>query len=329
MTDIGILSWDITLPRNKVTALEISQISGLNEEQIIKNLGFNTKYVLDAEASIYSLAYKSVSKLLSKSQINSELIDFIIFCNCGINDFQYWSPAAKLQGDIGAKNAFTFDLSNGCNSLSSAMYVAKSLLAKNQYGLVVCSDSISQFIDYTNPSNIPFYSTGDGAASLLMANNQKQNRILAQHLKSMGKYADLCYIQYGGTNAIKNNTHDHTIKLDFDNPDTKFLAESEIANGYCEVINQALKISGLTCSNVKYIFTNQHSCNIINCIFEMLDIPKTKTINSCLEHGHITSIDPIIGLDIAMKNKTLNRGDIIVLASAGVSFHWGAQVIQI
>ena len=48
-------------------------------------------------------------------------IDLLVYASTGLNDHAFWSPACKIQESIGARGAFCFELSNGCNSLSAAL----------------------------------------------------------------------------------------------------------------------------------------------------------------------------------------------------------------
>ena len=45
-------------------------------------------------------------------------------------------------------------------------------------------------------------------------------------------------------------------------------------------------------------------------------------------YGHMSALDPCFGLYVAEQQNLLNRGDIVVLASAGTGYTWGATVLE-
>ncbi len=315
-----------------MTAQEVSDLSGFSEKYITSKLGFKTKRISTNEQHPSDFAISASKSVLKKTSIDPKEINFIIYCSSGIYDYQFWSPSGHIQKVLGAKNALTFEINNGCNSATMGMFLANNLITSQRwkYGLVITSDTLSKFIDYSDQSLFPLYSFSDGASALIIGKSNYHN-IIAQSLYSNGEYAGCNKILLGGTRGtqIKNySLKDRYIKLE-DAEKIEKLRNNVIASSYMKVINDALEKSNINYNNLSFILTNQNTKKIINNVLKQLNIPKEKTYNTIEEYGHIASIDTLLALEICLEKNILKQGDFVLLATAGIGFNWGAQVIRI
>jgi 3-oxoacyl-[acyl-carrier-protein] synthase-3 len=46
------------------------------------------------------------------------------------------------------------------------------------------------------------------------------------------------------------------------------------------------------------------------------------------DHGHMSAIDPLVGLHRARERGLLNHGDLVVLLAAGTGYSWVATAIR-
>ena len=108
------------------------------------------------------MGIKAAISAIEKAQIKLEKIDIIAYCGVGDYDYRFWSPAAKIQGIIGAENAHAFEVINFCNSGNLGIHICRNMLladASLNYALAICSDKLSQLLNYSdkNTKSLPFF----------------------------------------------------------------------------------------------------------------------------------------------------------------------------
>jgi len=331
--NIGINGASCDIAKKIMTSDDIAYFSGMPEKYIFEKLGFKEKRIAESNEHPSDFAIRAVKSVLHTTRISPEDINCIIYCSSGIYDYQFWSPSSYIQDTIDAKNALTFEINNGCNSATMGMFLAENLMKSQswEYALVIISDTLSKFIDYSDHDLFPLFSFSDGAAAIIVQKNCDNHTILAQALHSDGEYANCNKIIAGGTHytALKNFTiNDMYIKLE--NKDKiKKLRENIIENAYIKVINKSLEIAGINHNDLSLVLTNQNTKKIIRNVFKRLGIPKEKSYSTIEKYGHLGGVDTFFALEACLKKQFLKKGDLVLLATAGIGFNWGAQIICI
>ena len=331
LENIEICALGHYLPKKIITCEEIAKLSGLTSQEIFDNFGVLEKRIaLDEHPS--EMGVTAAKNTLQKSAVTPQQIDFIIYAGNGLHDYQFWSPAAKIQAEIKADNAFVFDINNGCTSPILGLFLAAKLLENTNYsyGLLVASDTLSKFIDYNNPNSLPFFSKGDGASAVLLKKGGVKNRLISFALHSDGNYVDLNKIVVGGTKAAQLNhkKQDHCVHVDKTHKNMVKLITQDLVENYVEVVKQALNSANLKLEQISYFLFNQVSIGVINRVLETLKITQNKTYATREKFGHMT-IDCLFALEHCLSESKLKTGDYVVMSSMGVGFHWNACVIKI
>ena len=87
-----------------------------NDEWIVSRTGISERRILKEEGKGTSfLAIKAAENLLTKSKLDPKEIDLIIVATA-TPDMQAASTAAYVASEIGAQNAFAFDMDSACSS---------------------------------------------------------------------------------------------------------------------------------------------------------------------------------------------------------------------
>jgi 3-oxoacyl-[acyl-carrier-protein] synthase III len=102
-----------------------------------------------------------------------------------------------------------------------------------------------------------------------------------------------------------------------------------MANNYIKVIRKALKSAGIKINDISRFLINQNSVSIVNKVITQLNIPATKLFSIRKHYGHIGAVDTLFSLEQCINKNIVKKNDIVILASTGIGYHWGAQVIRI
>lgn len=315
-----------------MTAKDVSSLSGFSEKDIIDKLGFRQKRIANLDEHPSKFALSAAKKVLRTSNIIAKELDFIIYCSNGVYDYQFWSPSAYLQNKIKAGKAMTFEINNGCNAATAGMFMAKSLLSNKsfKYGLVIVSDTLSKLVDYNDKNSFPLFSFADGASAILIGKNHHSNIILSQTLHTDGSFSECNKLFSGGTrNHESLALNNKFISVDYHGRKTLELRNSAMSNNYIKVITEAIRSAGIKINDISRFLINQNSVSIVNRVIKELDVPTTKLYSIRKHYGHIGAVDTLFALEQCINKGIIKKNDVVVLASTGIGYHWGAQVIKI
>lgn len=173
------------LPERVVTNDELSKMMDTSDEWIQSHTGIKTRhYAIDEDSS--DMGTKVAEKLLKKANVSPEEIDLIIVSTIS-PDALTPSTAALIQRNIGAKNAFAYDLSAACAGFVFAYSTADKFLHSPQYNkaLVISIENNSKMLDFTDRTSAVFF--GDGAAGVLVEKQEgASDSLIAEKMLAEG-----------------------------------------------------------------------------------------------------------------------------------------------
>jgi len=133
----------------------ITTRTGIKERRILKDQGKGTSF----------LGIKAAEDLIAKKNLDPKEIDMVIFATA-TPDLLVAATAAYAASEIGAVNAFSYDLQAACSSFLYGMSTAASYIESGRYKkvLVIGADKMSSIIDYTDRTTCIIFGDGGGAA---------------------------------------------------------------------------------------------------------------------------------------------------------------------
>ena len=163
------------VPDYVLTNKELETYVDTNEEWIISRTGIKERRILkeDGLGSSY-LGSKAVEGLLNKTNILAKDIDLII-CATATPDMIFPSNACIIADEVGASNAFAYDLMAACSGFLYALSTASKFIETGTYKkvVVVGADKMSSIIDYQDRATCIIF--GDGAGAVHICDNSFLN----------------------------------------------------------------------------------------------------------------------------------------------------------
>jgi 3-oxoacyl-[acyl-carrier-protein] synthase-3 len=291
----------------------ITSRTGIKERRILKPPHLGSSF----------LGIKACEDLLSKATIKPEEIDLVIFATA-TPDMQIASSAAFLATEIGAVNAFSFDLQSACSGFLYGMSVASSYIESKKYKhiLVVGADKMSSIIDYTDRSTCIIF--GDGGGAVLFSANEEGLGIQDELLKTDGTGRHFLKVDAGGSllpsseDTVKNKQH-----FVFQDGKTVFkFAVSKMA----DVSEEIMLNNNLTAEDVDWLVPHQANKRIIDGIYKRMDLDSQKVLMNIQRYGNTTSAT--LPLLLSDYEKQFKKGDNIIFAAFGGGFSWGSIYLK-
>lgn len=291
----------------------ITTRTGIKERRILKEEGKGTSF----------LAIKAAQDLLDKKQLDPKELDMVIVATA-TPDMPVASTAVYTASQIGATNAFAFDLTAACSSFLYGMSTAASYIESGRYKkvLLIGADKMSSIIDYTDRATCIIF--GDGGGAVLFEPNEEGMGLQDEYLRSDGVGREYLKIDAGGsilpTSQETLDNKQHTV---FQDGKTVFkFAVSNMA----DVSDKIMKRNNLSGDDVNFLIAHQANKRIIDATAKRMELDEDKVLINIHKYGNTTSATlPLLMSDYENK---LKKGDNIIFAAFGGGFTWGSIYLK-
>lgn len=291
----------------------ITTRTGIKERRILKDTDKGTSY----------MAIKAAQNLLEKSNTDPAEIDMVIMATA-TPDMPVAATGVYVATQIGAVNAFSYDLVAACSSFLYGMSTAARYIESGHYKkiLLIGADKMSSIIDYTDRATCIIF--GDGAGAVLFEPNTEGLGLQDEYLRSDGDGRPYLKIDAGGSMLpASHQTVDNKQHFVYQEGKTVFkFAVSNMAE-VCEKIMIQNNLSG---EDVDWLVPHQANKRIIDATAQRMQLPDEKVMINIDKYGNTTS--GTLPLCLADYEKQLRKGDNLIFASFGGGFTWGSIYLK-
>lgn len=330
---VGIVSTGIYLPQNKMTAQEIAALSNIPVDIIRQKMGIHEKPIPGAHDHTVQMGIWAAQEAIQKANIDPKDIDVVIYMGEEHKEYPLWTASIKMQEELGAVNAWAFDVQLRCGTTIMALKVAKSLMVSDQSIqtiLLAGGYRNVDFIDYSNPRTRFMYNLAAGGGAIVLRKNQDKNQLLEADIMTDGSFSEDVVVPVGGTKTPLTPSHltENLYQLDVLDPiGMKERLEQKSLRNFLKVIRSSLAKSGYSEAQLDYLAMLHMKRSAHDYILAELGLQQEQSIY-LQEYGHIGQIDQILSLQLAMEQNRIQDGDIVTLVSAGIGYVWGAITIR-
>ncbi|MCC3355507.1 3-oxoacyl-ACP synthase [Bacillus sp. REN16] len=333
MQSVGILSTGIYIPKDYLTSEDISIKSGIPKGIVETKLGISRKPIPGSEDHTCEMGIKAAREAIEKANIDPLEIDLIIYIGEEHKEYPLWTAAIKMQQELGALNAWGFDVAMRCGTTIMALKVAKDLMRSDdsiKTVLLAGGYRNVDLIDYENPRTRFMYNLGAGGGAILLQKGLAKNHVLASKIITDGSFSEDVVVVAGGTkNPVTKEALEQKLNmLDVLDPEgMKQRLEEKSMQNFLQVIRDSVKNSGYTEADIDYLGILHMKKSAHDYVLNELGLTQDQSIY-LKEYGHIGQIDQILSMELAEKNGKIKEGDLVVLVSAGIGYAWGATAIK-
>ena len=291
----------------------ITSRTGIKERRILKEEGQGTSY----------MAIKAAEDLLKKSGTDPKEIDLIIMATA-TPDMPVAATGVYVATQIGATNAFAYDLQAACSSFLYGMSTASAYIESGRYKkvLLIGADKMSSIIDYTDRATCIIF--GDGAGAVLFEPNTDGLGLQDEILKSDGIGREFLKIDAGGSilpaskETVENKQH-------FVHQDGKTVFKYAVS-GMADVSEQIMQRNNLSHDDIDWLVAHQANKRIIDATANRMGLDESKVLVNIHRYGNTTSATlPLLLNDF---EDQLKKGDNLIFAAFGGGFTWGAIYLK-
>ncbi|MGQ2984458.1 beta-ketoacyl-ACP synthase III [Flavobacterium sp.] len=295
-----------------------------NDEWITSRTGIKERRILkDKDKGTSFLAIKAAEDLLKKSGTNPEEIDMVLLATT-TPDMPVAATAVYVATQIGAVNAFAYDLQAACSSFLYGMSTAAAYIQAGRYKkvLVIGADKMSSIINYTDRATCIIF--GDGAGAALFEPNEEGLGLQDEILRSDGIGREYLKIAAGGSLLpASHETIDNGQHYVFQDGKTVFkYAVSNMA----DISEKIMQRNNLTNDDVNWLISHQANRRIIDATSSRMGLDESKVLVNIEKYGNTTSATlPLLLNDF---EHLFKKGDNLIFASFGGGFTWGSIYLK-
>jgi len=329
---IGIIGHATWLPPGRLTAADLAAATGIPENVIALKFGVKQKPVAGPDETTAFMGLAAARRALDMADVAGREVDLVIWCGAQHKDYPCWLAGLYVANQLGAKDAWSFDMEAMCGSMMAALDVAKALMTTHpelNTVLLVSGYRNNDLIDLSVPETRFMLDIGSGGSALVLRKNAGRNAVLASAFRGDGSLSELCVVPSLGTKAWPPADGD-LARAHFVVPDEEAfkgkLGEVTMPNFYA-VIRDAVRLSGLPADGIDYLAILHFKRSAHDAVLAELGLrPDQSTYLD--DYGHIGQNDQVLSLELGLAHGRIRAGSRIVFVGAGLGFVWASTVIQ-
>ena len=321
---VSITGTGVYLPEKVVTNDDLSKLVDTSDEWIYSRTGMRERRIARDDQATSDLAAEAAKAALADAGVSAEDIDLLIVATLS-PDMPFPSTACFVQKQIGADNAYCYDLGAACSGSLYALETAKNQIAAGAVNtaLVIGAEKMSSVLDWEDRNTCVLF--GDGAGAVVLQAAESGRGIMKGTFGSDGALADLLWTPGGGSrNPITAETMDDRLQyLKMAGRDVYKHAVKQMTQSVLDV----LETNGLTSDDIQCFVPHQANARIIEAIGKRLDVMDRMFMN-VEKYANTSAAALLIAIDEIVKSGGVKQGDLLLLVAFGGGFTWGSIIVE-
>jgi 3-oxoacyl-[acyl-carrier-protein] synthase-3 len=292
---------------------------------IFSRTGMRERRFAAPHESTSDLATNAARQALEAGKIDPAELDCIII-GTSTADMILPSTACMVQKNIGAVNAFAFDMNAVCSSFVYGLEVADNFIRSGKYKkvLVIGADTYSKILDFQDQTTCPLF--GDGAGAAILGATAEKKGILQSVIKSDGNGWELIQVPSSGSRkpitAETITLRENTFKME---GKRVYVFATDVIP---RIIEEVTAKEGITPDQLDHIIPHQANVRIIDFIVKKTGIAKEKFLLNLDRYGNTAAASVGLVLDENLRNGVIRPGELVLMMGFGGGLSWGGILIR-
>jgi len=313
-------------PARVLTNADLEKMVATSDTWIRERTGIRERHIAAPEEATSDFAFNAAQKALAMAKLAPEDLELIVVGTV-TPDMPWPSTAALLQGRLGNKKAFAFDISAACAGSLYGLSVADQFVSSGRVknALVIGAETLTRITDWTDRNTCVLF--GDGAGAMVLGPTEDARRgVQSIHLHTDGSLWTILNVPAGGSRRpltpelMAQGAH----FLKMNGREVYKVAVRSLE----EVSREALAANRLAAGEVSYVIAHQANKRILDATLTRLGISSSKCWMNLEKYGNTSSASVPTTLDEANRAGWFKPGDTILLMAIGAGMAWGAGLIR-
>ena len=326
MTEFHIRGLGYHVPERILTNADLERMVETSDEWIVSRTGIKERRLADGQ-SCSDLALPAAVQALEQAGMQAEELTHIVVATF-TPDAYIPSAACILEHRLGLSGRYAIDLSAACSGFVYALDAARAFIALRPESnvLVLGSEVVSSRTDYTDRGTCVLFGDGAGAAVVSSKPGKGSGKLLDALLSSEGALGGMLTVKGGASGSLYKNGD--TIRRDF-------FVEMQGREVFRHAVRSMLSVSaellqrnGLTPADVDVFIPHQANMRIIEAVGQKIGVARDRIYVNVDRYGNTSAASIAIALAEARLTGFIKDGDLVLMATFGGGFTWGAALVQ-
>ena len=319
-----VLGTGSCLPERVLTNVELESIVDTSADWIKSRTGIESRHIGGKGEKTYQLAAKAAQKALVAAGVSAEEVGLIVVATISSHMLMP-SSACFVQTELGAKNAFAYDLNAACSGFLYGLDLADKYIQADHSMkvLVVGAETLSGRLNWQDRNTCILF--GDGAGAAVFGYSETNRGVIGSNMHSDGSLWELLHMHApDSTNPdliVKGNIGSY---IQMEGKEVFKHAVRAMEDSVCGLLEK----ENISKESVSLVIPHQANMRILNKLLDRLNIPKSKVFINVSKYGNTSAASIPIALDEANSSGLISQGDTILFCSFGGGFTWGATLIK-
>jgi 3-oxoacyl-[acyl-carrier-protein] synthase III len=309
-----ILAFGGYQPAKVVTNDDLAATIETSDEWIRSRVGIASRRIAGPDESVVDMGVAAGGKALAASGLTPDDIDLVIVATCTLES-QIPNASASVAQRLGIRAPGAYDINAACAGFCYALASASDAVrAGSARGvLVIGSEKLSSWVDWTDRSTCIIFADGAGAAIVTAADHDEEPGIGPVVWGSAGHHADKISI------TDRNS-------FIFQEGQTVFRwATSALA----PVAREACERAGVAPSDLAAFVPHQANLRIVEAIARQLRATNAVVADDIVDAGNTSSASIPLALSRMTEKGDLPSGAPALIIGFGAGLTYAAQVIAV
>jgi 3-oxoacyl-[acyl-carrier-protein] synthase-3 len=325
LRSVRLTGWGRYAPSQVLSNADLERMVDTSDEWIVTRTGIRERRVAAAHESTASMGAVAGLRAIHTAGLRPDDIDVIILATLTPD---YWMPstAALVKEAIGNTRASAFDVMAACSGFVYGYATASAYIQAGlaKHVLVIGSELLTRFLDFTDRSTCILF--GDGAGAVVLSASEEPTAPVGIELTTEPQGAYMIWLPAGGSVAppsaetIARGQH----KIRMEGKETYRFATRTLASSALTAVGKA----GWQPGDVDLFIPHQANVRIIEAVAKGLDLPMSRMYVNLDKYGNTSAASVPIALAEAVNEGRVKVGDRLVFVAFGAGFTSGAVAME-
>jgi len=302
---VRFTGWGIAVPERIVTNDELSLTLDTSDEWITERTGIRQRHV---GGSAMSLGITAGLEAVEDAGLQLSDIDFLVVATT-TPDRLCPATAPMIANGMGLACP-AMDVNAACSGFMYAVRTAYGLLETgNKKILVIGSENLSRWVDWTDRNMAVLL--GDGAGAAVLEYDPDGSDLLSFYLGADGSAADLLTCEHGGYFQMDGReVFRRAVRVVVDSAE------------------KAMASAGITSSDLSLMIPHQANIRIIQAAAQRLDIDMDRAVITLDRYGNTSSSSIPLAFYDARANGRIKTGEYALMTGFGAGMTWASAIVR-
>ncbi len=331
MTSVGIVGFGTHFPQQVETSTDLAPRTGIPEAVLREKMGIHQRHVAGPDDTVTAMASAAAEKALAMAGVPADKVNVVISHGSEHKDHLVWNAAAKIAHNVGADNAYAFEVYALCAGAPIALNVARGLLTADPSARYVLLAAGSRENDLVNPANQRsrfMLNFGAGGGAMLLERGATKNLIVGASALTDGTLSESVILTKEAAGDLPIPSADLNGMLDVTN--LEYMGERLGAvslDSFVRVMREAVEQSGASLSDVRFLGITHMKRSFYLQILEAIGLTPEQSVY-LEDYGHVQSVDQVLAIELGLAQGKIKPGDLILLTGAGTGYTWSAAAVR-